>query len=90
MIPSILHRDDVFFKKVLIEKNRPNRKWMRLWIIKQKDSILRTTNYNLASEWIDFERTFYQIENVKENKNLKEDLRQDFDEIFFYLYSLIK
>jgi len=90
MIPSNLHRDDVFLKKVLIEKNRPNRKWMRLWIIKQKDSILRTTNYNLASEWRDFERTFYQIENVKENKNLKEDLRQDFDEIFFYLYSLIK
>lgn len=90
MIPSVLHREEVFTKKVLIEKNRPNRKWMRLWIVKQKDSILRTQNYNLASEWRDFEQIFCQIENVKENKNLKKELRQDFDEIFFYLYSLIK
>ena len=90
MIPSILHRDDVFFKKVLIEKKTPNRNWMRLLIVKQKDSILRTQNYNLASEWRDFEQTFCQIENVKENKNLKKELREDFDALFFYLYSSIK
>ncbi len=90
MIPSILHRDDVFFKKVLIEKKTPNRNWMRLWIVKQKDYILRTQNYNLASEWRDFEQTFCQIENVKENKNLKKELREDFDALFFYLYSSIK
>lgn len=63
---------------------------MRLWIVKQKDSILRTQNYNLASEWRDFEQTFCQIENVKENKNLKKELREDFDALFFYLYSSIK
>lgn len=73
--------DNIGIRKVLIEKH--SRNWMQDWLLKQQSKYTRTKNYEDAAKLRDLNRTFFLIiENNPEYYHLK----NEFDEIFFYLY----
>lgn len=77
--PSVRNSEQIYIKKVLIEKY--GTKWMLNWIKIQKQKSIKIQDYDEAARWRDVELKWNRLQ---ENNN--KHLQIEFDCIFFYLF----